>query len=71
LTQLGLAQSAAGWRERLTQLEAAGATEICYQPAGQALPAVALVGTPSHFLGAGDHYDAMAGPGTATAAKRW
>ena len=34
LTQLGLAQSAAEWRERLAQLEAAGATEICYQPAG-------------------------------------
>jgi len=34
LTQLGLAQSAAGWRERLAQLEAAGATEVAYQPAG-------------------------------------
>ena len=34
LTQLGLARSAAGWRERLAQLEAAGATEIAYQPAG-------------------------------------
>jgi 5,10-methylenetetrahydromethanopterin reductase len=34
LTQLGLALSAAGWRERLAQLEAAGATEVAYQPAG-------------------------------------
>src|SRR5262249_19627895 len=34
LTQLGLARSAAGWRERLAQLEAAGATEFAYQPAG-------------------------------------
>jgi 5,10-methylenetetrahydromethanopterin reductase len=34
LTQLGLARSAAGWRERLAQLEAAGTTEIAYQPAG-------------------------------------
>ena len=34
LTQLGLARSAAGWRERLAQMEAAGATEVAYQPAG-------------------------------------
>jgi len=34
LTQLGLARSAAGWREHLAQLEAAGATEVAYQPAG-------------------------------------
>ena len=34
LRQLGLARSAAGWLERLAQLEAAGATEIAYQPAG-------------------------------------
>jgi 5,10-methylenetetrahydromethanopterin reductase len=34
LTKLGLAQSPAGWRERLAQLEAAGATEVAYQPAG-------------------------------------
>jgi 5,10-methylenetetrahydromethanopterin reductase len=34
LTQLDLALSAAGWRERLAQMEAAGATEVAYQPAG-------------------------------------
>ena len=34
LKKLGLAQSAAGWRERLAQLEAASATEVAYQPAG-------------------------------------
>src|SRR5215471_8860329 len=34
LAKLGLAQSAAGWRERLAQLEAAGATEVAYQLAG-------------------------------------
>ncbi|HEY5870999.1 MAG TPA: hypothetical protein VI542_36425 [Candidatus Tectomicrobia bacterium] len=34
LTQLGLALSAAGWRERLAQMEEAGATEVAYQPAG-------------------------------------
>jgi 5,10-methylenetetrahydromethanopterin reductase len=34
LTQLGLVLSAAGWRERLAQMEAAGATEVAYQPAG-------------------------------------
>jgi 5,10-methylenetetrahydromethanopterin reductase len=34
LTQLGLARSAAGWRERLAQMAAAGATEVAYQPAG-------------------------------------
>jgi 5,10-methylenetetrahydromethanopterin reductase len=34
LTQLGLALSAAGWRERLAQMEATGATEVAYQPAG-------------------------------------
>jgi 5,10-methylenetetrahydromethanopterin reductase len=34
LTQLGLVLSAAGWRKRLAQREAAGATEVAYQPAG-------------------------------------
>jgi 5,10-methylenetetrahydromethanopterin reductase len=34
LTKFGLARSAAGWRERLAQMEAAGATEVTYQPAG-------------------------------------
>ena len=34
LTKFGLARSAAGWRERLAQLKAAGATEVAYQPAG-------------------------------------
>jgi len=34
LTHFGLALSAAGWRERLAQMEAAGATEVAYQPAG-------------------------------------
>jgi 5,10-methylenetetrahydromethanopterin reductase len=34
LTKFGLARSAAGWREHLAQVEAAGATEVAYQPAG-------------------------------------
>jgi 5,10-methylenetetrahydromethanopterin reductase len=34
LTTFGLARSAAGWRQRLAELEAAGATEVAYQPAG-------------------------------------
>ena len=34
LVNFGLAQDAAGWRERLAGLEAAGATEVAYQPAG-------------------------------------
>lgn len=34
LTDLGLALTADGWRERLAQLEKAGATEVVYQPAG-------------------------------------
>lgn len=34
LTKFGLARTAAGWRERLAKLEAAGATEVAYQPAG-------------------------------------
>jgi 5,10-methylenetetrahydromethanopterin reductase len=34
LTKFGLARSAAGWRERFVQLEAAGVTEVAYQPAG-------------------------------------
>lgn len=38
LTASGAAMSRAGWRERLAQLEAAGATEIAYQPAGPDVP---------------------------------
>src|SRR5215468_468047 len=38
LTKLRLAQSAAGWRERLAQLAAAGVTEVAYQPAGPDIP---------------------------------
>lgn len=34
LAAQGLALSRAGWRERLAMLEAAGATEVAYQPAG-------------------------------------
>ena len=34
LLQNGLAMSRAGWRDRLAMLEAQGATEIAYQPAG-------------------------------------
>src|SRR5262249_26598836 len=53
LTQLGLAQSAAGWRERVAQLEAAGETEICYQPAG---PDIARELEASPLSGADAHY---------------
>jgi 5,10-methylenetetrahydromethanopterin reductase len=38
LRQFGGARTAAEWRERLAQLEAAGATEIAYQPAGPDIP---------------------------------
>ena len=34
LTRFGFARTTTDWRARLTQLEAAGATEIAYQPAG-------------------------------------
>jgi 5,10-methylenetetrahydromethanopterin reductase len=34
----GLALSASEWREKLEQLEAAGATEVAYQPAGPDIP---------------------------------
>jgi 5,10-methylenetetrahydromethanopterin reductase len=34
LVQQGLALTRSGWRERMAALEAAGATEIAYQPAG-------------------------------------
>jgi 5,10-methylenetetrahydromethanopterin reductase len=34
LVQRGLALTRAGWRERVAMLEARGATEIAYQPAG-------------------------------------
>lgn len=36
--QFGGARTAAEWRERLAQLEAAGVTEIAYQPAGPDIP---------------------------------
>jgi 5,10-methylenetetrahydromethanopterin reductase len=38
LTRFGLALTPDGWRERLTQLEQGGATEIAYQPAGPDIP---------------------------------
>ena len=38
LTHFGLALSPTGWRARLAQLEAAGATEVAYQPAGPDIP---------------------------------
>ncbi|ASR37236.1 hypothetical protein BAY61_22070 [Prauserella marina] len=38
LAASGAAMSVAGWRERLAQLEEAGATEIAYQPAGPDVP---------------------------------
>jgi 5,10-methylenetetrahydromethanopterin reductase len=34
----GFARTADGWRDRLSELEAAGATEIAYQPAGPDIP---------------------------------
>lgn len=34
----GVAQEPAGWRERLEQFEAAGATDVVYQPAGPDIP---------------------------------
>lgn len=39
LTSFGLARSAQGWRDRLAELEAGGATEVAYQPAGPDIPA--------------------------------
>jgi 5,10-methylenetetrahydromethanopterin reductase len=38
LARMGVALSASGWRERLAGLEAAGATEVAYQPAGPDIP---------------------------------
>jgi 5,10-methylenetetrahydromethanopterin reductase len=38
LGRTGLAAPAERWRERLAELEAAGATEIAYQPAGRDVP---------------------------------
>ena len=38
LRQFGGVRTAAEWRERLAQLEAAGVTEIAYQPAGPDIP---------------------------------
>ena len=38
LMSFGLARSAEGWRDRLAELEAAGATEVAYQPAGPDIP---------------------------------
>ncbi|MGI8332503.1 LLM class flavin-dependent oxidoreductase [Actinomadura scrupuli] len=38
LSGLGLALTAKGWREKLAELEQAGATEVVYQPAGPDIP---------------------------------
>jgi 5,10-methylenetetrahydromethanopterin reductase len=38
LARLGLTRSAAGWRRHLARMEAAGATEVAYQPAGSDIP---------------------------------
>ena len=38
LAQQGLALNSAGWRERVAALEAQGASEIAYQPAGPDIP---------------------------------
>jgi 5,10-methylenetetrahydromethanopterin reductase len=38
LRRMGYARSAGEWRDRLAELEAAGATEIAYQPAGSDIP---------------------------------
>jgi 5,10-methylenetetrahydromethanopterin reductase len=38
LKMFGLARTAGEWRSRLAELEAAGATEIAYQPAGPDIP---------------------------------
>ncbi|CAM3890599.1 hypothetical protein NOGI109294_17560 [Nocardiopsis gilva] len=38
LSDLGLALDTDGWRHELAQLEAAGATEVVYQPAGADVP---------------------------------
>jgi 5,10-methylenetetrahydromethanopterin reductase len=38
LDTLGMALGPAGWREKLAQLEEAGATEVVYQPAGPDIP---------------------------------
>ena len=38
LRMFGLARTAPEWRDRLAELEAAGATEIAYQPAGPDIP---------------------------------
>lgn len=38
LQSLGAVRAADGWRERLAELEAAGATEVAYQPAGEDIP---------------------------------
>ena len=38
LQAFGLARSTAAWRDRLAELEAGGATEVAYQPAGPDIP---------------------------------
>jgi 5,10-methylenetetrahydromethanopterin reductase len=38
IQSFGLALSAGGWREKLAELQEAGATEIAYQPAGHDIP---------------------------------
>jgi 5,10-methylenetetrahydromethanopterin reductase len=39
LTAFGLARPASAWRDRVAELEAGGATEVAYQPAGPDIPA--------------------------------
>ena len=38
LTNFGLVSTVEGWRDRLAELQAAGSTEIAYQPAGPDIP---------------------------------
>ena len=38
VTRLGLARTPAQWREQLAAMEAAGATEVAFQPAGADIP---------------------------------
>jgi 5,10-methylenetetrahydromethanopterin reductase len=38
LARFGYARDAAGWRQRLDELESGGATEVAYQPAGPDIP---------------------------------
>jgi 5,10-methylenetetrahydromethanopterin reductase len=38
MAQAGIASEAAGWRERLAEMESRGVTEVVYQPAGPDIP---------------------------------